>query len=69
MQARAAGVGRRHRRTASKKDRGDRVMGEPAIPFWDEEEEVVVEEAVADFEDVALLSTGVDDLAWKFGSD
>ena len=44
-------------------------MGEPAVPFWDEEEEIVVEEAGADFEDVALLSTGVDDSAWKFGTD
>ncbi len=44
-------------------------MGEAAKPFWVVEEEPAEQPAVAEMEDITLLSTGVSDESWKFGSD
>jgi len=44
-------------------------MGEPAKAFWIEEEEKSVPEVAVEFEDVALLSTGIPDVTWEYGTD
>jgi len=46
-----------------------RIMGEPAKAFWIEEEEKSVPEVAVEFEDVALLSTGIPDVTWEYGTD
>ncbi|BCR04445.1 hypothetical protein DESUT3_15140 [Desulfuromonas versatilis] len=44
-------------------------MGEAAKAFWVKEEEQVEIVPAVEFEDIAALSTGVSEDAWKFGSD
>ncbi len=44
-------------------------MGEPAKAFWITEEEESQPGPEMNFEDIAFLSTGVEDDYWKFGSD
>lgn len=44
-------------------------MPKRAKPFWVKEEEQKQVNNPAPYADIALLATGEDDDAWKFGSD